>query len=75
MQLRHTLLARLGAIFAASVSIAALPVAQAQSPAPANYPDRPIRLVVGVPAGGTIDLIARIVGQQLSKQMGQSVIV
>ena len=75
MQLRRTLLARLAGFVAATISLAALPLAHAQSPAPANYPDRPIRLVVGVPAGGTIDLIARIIGQQLSKQMGQSVIV
>ena len=75
MQLRSSLLARLAGLVVATISLAALPPAHAQSPAPANYPDRPIRLVVGVPAGGTIDLIARIVGQQLSKQMGQSVIV
>lgn len=40
-----------------------------------TYPDRPIHLVVGYPPGGTTDLIARVVAQQLSKQMGQSVIV
>ena len=39
------------------------------------YPSKPIRLLVGVPPGGTTDLVARLVGAQLSKQMGQAIIV
>jgi tripartite-type tricarboxylate transporter receptor subunit TctC len=58
--------------------IAALLYAGQTGPAVAqatNYPDHPVRLVVGVPPGGTIDLIARIVGKQLSEQTGQTFIV
>lgn len=37
--------------------------------------DRPVRILVGAPAGGTADLLARLVGEGLSKGLGQSVIV
>lgn len=41
----------------------------------ANYPDKPIRLVVPFPAGGATDLMARSLGQKLSERLGQSVII
>jgi len=37
--------------------------------------DRPIRIIVGAPAGGSADLIARLVGETMGKNMGQSVVV
>src|SRR5271165_2228796 len=40
-----------------------------------GYPTRPLTFVVFVPAGGTPDIIARLVGQALSEQLGQSVII
>ncbi len=40
-----------------------------------TYPSRPVRLVVGFPAGGVADLFARLVGQSLSERLGQSVII
>jgi len=36
-----------------------------------NYPNRPVRVVVGFPAGGPTDVIARIVAQHLSDSLGQ----
>lgn len=39
-----------------------------------SYPERPIRLIVQSPAGGTADLIARVIAQKLSETLGQSVI-
>ncbi len=48
--------------------------ALAQSGA-APWPARPISLVVPFPAGGTTDVLARAVGQELSKALGQPVIV
>src|SRR6266700_2384985 len=40
-----------------------------------NYPARPVRLVVGFPAGGPTDAIARIVAQKLSDKLGQQFFV
>jgi len=40
-----------------------------------TYPTRPIRLVVGFAAGGAVDLVARIVGQELSDRLGQPVFI
>src|SRR5882724_4369986 len=41
----------------------------------ANYPNRPIRLIVGYPPGGAVDLIARLYGQGLSVRLGQPVVI
>src|SRR5262245_4990434 len=53
---------------------AALPavsrVARAQA-----YPTRPVRLVVGFPAGGGADIVARLTGQWLSERLGQPVVI
>jgi len=59
---------------AARAAIAAHP-ASAQGDAAANYPNRPIRLIVGFAAGGGNDLFARLVGQKLSENIGQPVII
>jgi len=39
------------------------------------WPARPIKLVVGAPAGGPIDLLARILGPALSERLGQPVVI
>lgn len=49
-------------------------VAQAQGSA-ANYPNAPIKIVVGFSAGGPTDLAARLIAAKLQISMGQSVIV
>jgi tripartite-type tricarboxylate transporter receptor subunit TctC len=53
---------------------AALPavtrIARAQT-----YPMRPVRIVVGFPAGQTADIIARLMGQWLSERLGQPVLI
>jgi tripartite-type tricarboxylate transporter receptor subunit TctC len=40
-----------------------------------NYPARPVRLLVGFPAGNAPDIMARLLGQFLSERMGQQFII
>lgn len=42
---------------------------------PASYPSQPIRIVIPAGAGGTLDVIARVVGQKLSERLGQPVVI
>jgi tripartite-type tricarboxylate transporter receptor subunit TctC len=54
-----------------AVGAAALPrIARAQA-----YPSRPVRIVVGFPAGGATDIQARLMGQWLSDRLGQQFII
>ena len=39
------------------------------------YPSKPIRLVVPVPAGGSLDVVARAIGQKLTEAWGQPVVI
>jgi len=55
--------------------LAACALACSTAVAAGDYPSRPIRIVVDFPAGGTIDSLARIVGQQLGDRWGQPVVV
>ena len=58
--------------FACATSFAALPGVVA---AQAAYPSKPITIVVPFSAGGTTDILARIVGQSLGTELGQTVII
>jgi tripartite-type tricarboxylate transporter receptor subunit TctC len=54
-----------------SVFTFAAPAAWAQS----AFPNKPIKIVVPFPAGGTSDVLARLVGQKMSESWGQPVVV
>ncbi|MFZ9254735.1 MAG: Bug family tripartite tricarboxylate transporter substrate binding protein, partial [Hylemonella sp.] len=43
--------------------------------AQSDYPNKPVRLIVPFPAGGSTDIVGRVVAQKLSDRLGQQVIV
>jgi tripartite-type tricarboxylate transporter receptor subunit TctC len=53
---------------------AALPATSRVAMAQA-YPSRPVRIIVGFPAGGGADIVARLIGQWLSERLGQQFII
>jgi tripartite-type tricarboxylate transporter receptor subunit TctC len=57
-----------------AASAAALPAVSRMARAQ-TYPTRPVRLMVGSPPGGQLDIIARLIGQWLSERLGQPIIV
>ena len=46
----------------------------AQSPAD-KYPDKPIKIIVPFAPGGSTDILARVIGQKMTENWGQSVII
>ena len=57
-------------VAACVVAVCAIGAARAD-----DYPNRPIRLYVGYPPGGTVDICARIIGQYLSEHLGQQFVI
>jgi len=60
----------LAGVMAIAAVLAAGTGAAAQS-----YPDRPVRIVIAFPAGGTIDTLGRILAQKLTEAWGQNVVI
>ena len=58
-----------------NVALAALFAAAAGTASAFAFADKPVRMIVPAPAGGTIDVMARIVSDQLSRDIGQPVVV
>jgi tripartite-type tricarboxylate transporter receptor subunit TctC len=68
--MRYNLRAVLSAIACAGVMFGATNALAQQ-----NYPDRPIRLIVPVPPGGSLNLYTRYLAQKLTESLGQQVVV
>jgi tripartite-type tricarboxylate transporter receptor subunit TctC len=68
MLLRRTTIAML----ALGVCALASPLGPA---AALDYPTRPVRFIVGYPAGGATDILARLIGQKLSERLGQQFVI
>ena len=58
----------------AILAISACSAAVADDPA-ASFPNRPVRIIVPFPAGGPSDIVARVIGQKMSEDWGQPVVV
>ena len=68
MKLPRRTFLHLAAGAAALPAFARVAVAQA-------YPTRPVRIIVGIPAGGGTDIVARLLGQWLSERLGQQFVI
>ena len=55
---------------AAAMALGAAPVLADDS-----YPSRPVRVLVPYPPGGAVDIVARTLGDELAKSLGQSIII
>ena len=64
-----------GIVMKHAAGLAALLLCLAAQPAWAAYPERAITLIVPAAAGGNADITARLVGQEMSKLLGQPVVV
>ena len=60
---------------AALLTLSGLNTVKAQTPEVAAYPNRPIKIIVPVAPGGTVDIVARALAEALTKPLGQQVIV
>jgi tripartite-type tricarboxylate transporter receptor subunit TctC len=56
-------------------AIAAIALSFALAAGAQTYPQKPVRIVVPYPPGGTVDLVARHLAQQLGAQVGQQIVV
>ena len=50
-------------------------IASAGTASALDYPTRPVRFIVGYPAGGATDILARLIGQRLSERLGQNFVI
>jgi tripartite-type tricarboxylate transporter receptor subunit TctC len=67
-----------GSLLSALVALVALvgwTLVAASSAQAADYPNHPVRIIVGYPPGGSTDILARIFGQYLGEKLGQNFIV
>ena len=66
---------RIGVLAVAGLLLSGIVPGVVSSVAAADYPNRPVRFVVGYPAGGATDILARIFGDYYSRKLGQQFII
>src|SRR6476619_1192004 len=71
---RAVMVRRLRATITGLLCVSIVAAATATSAA-VDYPSRPVRWLIGFPAGGAVDIVARIMGQWLSERFGQQFII
>jgi tripartite-type tricarboxylate transporter receptor subunit TctC len=59
----------------AAAAICGIALVVAGAAAAQDYPNQPVTLVVGFPPGGSTDVVARILAENMSKTLGQPVLV
>src|SRR5712692_6096118 len=67
-------MSRFFALVAAAASLLVMSPAPAQQD-PADYPNRPVKIVVSVPAGGGVDTVTRIFAARLHQRLGQPFVI
>jgi tripartite-type tricarboxylate transporter receptor subunit TctC len=73
---RRFAIGRIAFALAALLAVCRDGLAQAASPsAEARWPERPIRMIVPLPAGAAVDIVARIVTQRLAERLGQPIVI
>jgi tripartite-type tricarboxylate transporter receptor subunit TctC len=65
----------LGSWFQIFAAVAAMSVTGGMACAEAPYPSRPVRIFVPYPAGGAVDILTRTLGDTVSRQWGQGIVV
>jgi tripartite-type tricarboxylate transporter receptor subunit TctC len=66
---------RYSALVAAVASFIAAPAALGQGDPAADYPNRPVKIIVSVPAGGGVDTVTRIFAAKLQQRLGQPFVI
>ena len=67
-------MSKIASVVAGFVACAGI-LASSASHAQSEYPNRPVRLIVGFAPGGSTDIVARIVAQRLGERLGQAIVV
>lgn len=58
-----------------ALGAAGIVAATVRASGPAVWPDRPVRVIVPYPAGGSVDLLTRIIAERLERRLGQSFVI
>jgi tripartite-type tricarboxylate transporter receptor subunit TctC len=72
---KETRMSRYPVLVAAAAALLALSPALAQQDPAADYPNRPVKIIVSVPAGGGVDTVTRIFAAGLQQHLGQPFVI